>query len=249
MRKWLPYEINQLIKYGFSIDNLEVYGEKPVEYITGHAEFFDLDFLVTPEVLIPRIETEELVDLAFAFCRGKSDLSIADVATGSGGVGISLAVKLCRAKIDFDMILTDISPLALSVAKTNLKNLGACLDHPAGGMDLVLSDVLDNLGGYPSFDLIVGNLPYIPSERLRLLPHSVVDFEPLVALDGGSDGLKYIKKLLTQAVAFLKPEGRLILEIDETHKLDDFSRFVNYEKEIVKDGFGRNRFLVARLLV
>jgi len=102
-RKWLPYEINQLIKYRFSIDNLDQYGEKPVEYITGHAAFGGLDFLVTPNTLIPRIETEEMIDLALEFLGQPFRLSkvrIADVATGCGCLGVALAARLSQMKIE-----------------------------------------------------------------------------------------------------------------------------------------------------
>lgn len=242
MRKWLPYEINQLIKYGFPVEELTLYGEKPVEYITGKADFAGLTLAVTPDVLIPRIETEELVDLAFAFCRGKSNLCIADVATGSGCIGIALAKKLEKEGLNFQLVFTDISEAALEISQKNATRL---LSQPTN-LSFVISDLLDNLGGYPKFDLIVGNLPYIPSERLRVLPRSVVDFEPLIALDGDRDGLKFIKKLLNQAENFLKHVGELILEIDGTHVINDFGEFGNYEKEIIKDSLGKNRFLVAR---
>ncbi len=242
MRKWTPYELNQLIKYGFSTDKLEQYGEKPVEYITGWAEFAGLFFRVNENVLIPRVETEELVTLAFEFCQKRNDLSILDVATGCGCIGISLAKLLETAGVKFEMILADISPLALDIAQKN--SLGAKLVHPPGG---ILSDGLSEFPNEKKFDLIMANLPYIPSQRLNQLPESVINYEPRLALDGGISGLVEIIKLMNQAGVYLNNGGIIILEIDETHKMTDFEGYSNFELEIVKDQFGKNRFLIAHL--
>ncbi len=234
VRKWLPYELNHLIKYGFPIDNLEQYGERPVEYITGHATFYGLDFLVTPDTLIPRIETEEIVAMAKGF-------RIADMACGSGCLGISVAKKLEEAGEQFEMVLSDISELALAVAKKNAQKL---LSEPSR-LTFIESDLFDS---YPEgkFNLVLANLPYIPTARLVKLDKSVTEFEPLFALDGGSDGLTLIKRLLRQLPDFMETDGLAILEIDETHKLSDFSEFIEFQFEIKKDQFGKNRFLLIK---
>ena len=240
MRTWTPYELNQLIKHGFAIDSLEEYGEMPVEYITGWAEFAGLEFMVSPAVLIPRIESLELIDLAEEFCQHKDNPNMADVACGSGCLGVALTMKLDKKGRKYSMVLSDISPSAVEIAKKN--SLGAMLFHLPG---VILSDLFVKYPEGVKFDLVMANLPYIPSRRLKSLPKSVIDYEPRLALDGGPDGLAVIKRLLQQLSERLAPGGTAILEIDETRKLTDFDRFWNDKIKIQKDQFGKNRFLIA----
>ena len=105
------------------------------------------------------------------------------------------------------------------------------------------SNLFDSYLKNLKFDLIVANLPYIPSARIPKLPESVKDFEPHLALDGGSDGLKLINKLIAQSQSRLKPKGVLLLEIDETHKIKDLKLPKNFRARIIKDLFGKKRFL------
>jgi release factor glutamine methyltransferase len=172
---------------------------EPVAYITGHREFYGLDFTVTPDVLIPRPETEVLVEQAISLA-GNRALSIADIGTGCGAIAISLAVKLLAARI----FATDISPAALEVARRN------CERHRvADRVTLVLGDLLEPLPG--PVDMIVANLPYVRTAELPLVNTS--GFEPRLALDGGVGGLDQIRRLCAAVPRYLNAGGALLLEI------------------------------------
>jgi len=179
----------------------------PLPYLTGRVEFYNLEFEITPEVLIPRPETETLVDLALAHCSSATHSSsthplIADVGTGSGCIAVSLAAHLPQATI----YAIEISPAALAVARRNVERHGL-----TARVHLVAGDVLTPLSG--PVHLIVSNPPYIPTSARASLPASVRNHEPKLALDGGVDGLRIIQRLLAQAPAVLKPGGGLLIEI------------------------------------
>ncbi len=198
----------------------------PDEYVTGTAKFCGRDFIVSPDVLIPRVETEEMIDIV---CHsGLDPESIADVGCGSGCIGITLASKFPDATV----YLSDISDKALAIAKKNSTN-----------QIILKSDLLKN---YPNilFHVIVANLPYIPTKRIPRLLAAVRKYEPNLALDGGPKGVTIINRLLSQLPKYLKPTGIAILEIDDTHTLKSFNIPKNFKAEIKKDQFGRNRFLV-----
>ena len=170
----------------------------PLPYLTGRAEFYGLEFHVTPDVLIPRPETETLVDLALA----ARPRSVVDVGTGSGCIAVALAVHLPQATV----YAIDISPAALAVAQENVERYGVA--------DRVILMVGDVLGPRPGpVDLVVSNPPYIPTGECGSLPLSVREYEPCLALDGGPDGLNIIRRLLAQAPAVLRPGGKLLIEI------------------------------------
>ncbi|MCX7682234.1 MAG: peptide chain release factor N(5)-glutamine methyltransferase [Anaerolineae bacterium] len=173
----------------------------PLPYLTGRAEFYGLEFEVTPEVLIPRPETELLVELALAL----QPHSVVDVGTGSGCIAVSLAVLLPRVVV----YAIDISPAALAVAGRNAER-----HHVADRVHLLTGDVLSPRPG--PVDLIVSNPPYIPSDECALLPPSVRDYEPRLALDGGPDGLAFIRRLLKEAPTVLRPGGGILIEIGAT---------------------------------
>lgn len=187
---------------------------KPKQYLQGYSEFYKLKFKVSPDVLIPRPETELLVDEVLTHARGRlarlKPLSIVDVGTGSGNIAIAIAKNLPGVKI----VATDISPKALKVAGQNAKLHGV-----SNQIKFIQSDLLSSLNQFDvrSHTILVTNLPYIPSERIPYLDSSVKDFEPLVALDGGADGFDLYRKLFAQ----IKEKGwqpNLILgEIDYTH--------------------------------
>ena len=170
----------------------------PLPYLTGRAEFYGLEFEVTPEVLIPRPETETLVDLALA----RRPTRVVDVGTGSGCVVVSLAVHLPQA-VCYGI---EISPAALAVARRNAERHGV-----AERVRLMVGDILSPRPG--PVDLIVANLPYIPTGTCASLPASVRDHEPWLALDGGPDGLAVIRRLLAQVPAVLRLGGGLLIEI------------------------------------
>lgn len=243
-RKLSPYELNQLQKWALKID-LESIGEKPIEYITGHAEFSDLDFLVTKDTLIPRIESEQIVETALRYI-DDHDLAhpvITDIGTGSGCLGISLAVRLSKRQIPYTIFLSDISPKALKVADLNSQRLL----HSPENLFFLESNLLE---GFPKikFDLLIANLPYIPTKNINNLDSSVKDFEPRIALDGGSKGNLFINALLSKLPLFLAKGGKAILEIDDTHTLNNFTIPKSLSATIENDCFGKPRFLVCSYL-
>ena len=176
---------------------------EPLAYITGHREFYGLDFIVSPAALIPRQETELLVDAALEFARKRSDvgISIADVGTGSGAIAVALAVNLPVAQV----YATDCSTSALAVANRNRRKHG--VPHR---VCLLKGDLLLPLSC--PVDLILSNPPYIVTNLIPGLAPEV-QMEPRVALNGGEDGLEVIRRLFEQAPSKLKSGGSLMLEI------------------------------------
>lgn len=201
---------------------------EPLAYLDGHREFYGLDFLVDSRVLVPRPETELLIDLALRFTAElaenaeiaekdsansansalsavKSPLSILDVGTGSGCIAVTLAVKLPSARIT----ALDISADALAVARANAER-----HDVADRTQFIQSDLLSSFQLPTShFPLLIANLPYIASEELQQLP--VSKHEPILALDGGPDGLALIRRLLKDAPRVMAAGGRLLLEIND----------------------------------
>jgi release factor glutamine methyltransferase len=248
-RQLTPYEQTHLARYGFSHVNIDEYGEMPVEYITGKVEFADQVFLVTQDTLIPRIETEELVAAAEEVAvklqtnLGR-ELIIADVGTGCGAVGITLLQKLKKQNVPVSIYMSDISETAVEVAKKNYEQL-------VGGStrNIFVSDLLD---AYPTdvmFDLLVANLPYIPTDRIRVLDDSVKEYEPHLALDGGDDGLQHIRNLIIQADKRLHADSTIVLEIDYTHDKSFLQQQLpltnfNLELQLREDSFHRTRFAI-----
>lgn len=171
--------------------------EYPLPYLLGCIEFYGLAFEITPEVLIPRPETETLVDLALA----RRPATIIDMGVGSGCIAVALAVHMPKAVIHG----VDISPAALVIARQNAER-----HRVADRVHLTAGDVLNPAP--PQAELIVSNPPYIPTAELPRLPRSV-QHEPRLALDGGPDGLTVIRRLLSQAAASLAPGGALLIEI------------------------------------
>ncbi|MBN1978410.1 MAG: peptide chain release factor N(5)-glutamine methyltransferase [Anaerolineae bacterium] len=207
----------------------------PLPYLTGRVEFYGLEFEITPEVLIPRPETETLVDLALA----RRPETIVDVGTGSGCIAVALAVRLPQATI----CAIEISPAALAVARRNVERHGV-----ADRVRLIAGDVL-NPRPSPA-DLIVSNPPYIPTGDCASLPTSIRHHEPRQALDGGPDGLALIHRLLAQAPGVLKPAGMLLIEIgaDQGEAASRLARTYFPEAVICAhpDLAGRDRVLEVR---
>lgn len=179
---------------------------KPSAYITGHREFYGLDFYVEPGVLIPRPETELLVERALALAseriqRGEQ-VRMVDVGTGSGVIALSIAKHLPAV----DVLATDLSTEALVIAGYNAKRL-----RVAGRVRFLPGDLLDAVRGH--LDLVTANLPYVPTAIWRTLAPEVRDFEPRQALDGGDDGLDQIRRLIGQLRGRVRPGGAAILEI------------------------------------
>ncbi len=176
---------------------------EPLAYITGHREFYGLDFLVSPGVLIPRQETEMLVEGALGFANNwqSEDISIADVGTGSGAIAVAIAANLPGARV----FAIDCSAEALAIASRNCQRR-----RVPDRVTLLQGDLLAPLT--QAVDLIVSNPPYIATDLLsRLAPE--VQCEPQTALDGGEDGLEIIRRLFKQSTSKLKEGGQLIMEI------------------------------------
>ncbi len=177
---------------------------EPVAYLLGSKEFYGRPFTVQPGVLIPRPETELLVEVAHEWAEAIEAKRIADVGTGSGCVAITLALEHPGLSI----IATDRSPEALVIAKANAEALGA-----ATAIDWRETDLLNGVTG--PLDLIVSNPPYVPTRDRDTLSADVRDFEPSLALFGGDDGLDVVRRLIPQAISRLRPGGALIMEVGE----------------------------------
>ncbi len=178
---------------------------EPIQYIVGETEFYGLKLRVTPAVLIPRPETELLVEAIAARLPGERPLRIVDVGTGSGAIAIALASLLPLAMVT----AIDLSPAALAVAGENARNLGLD-DH----IRFVEGDLLDGLRDEAEpYDTILSNPPYIPQTDAPTLHPQVRDHEPPQALFAGADGLDIYRRLIPQAWSRLKPKGLLALEI------------------------------------
>lgn len=175
---------------------------EPVAFIRGIQEFFGRDFVVRPGVLIPRPETEIVVDEALQAAHGRSGLRVADVGTGSGCLAVTLALELPAARV----VATDVSDAALHIAHAN----AVCHDV-AARMRFVQTSYLDGIAG--PFDLVVSNPPYVRDGDAPLLQPEVREYEPSSALFGGSDGLRDVRRVVEDAADRLAPGGALVMEI------------------------------------
>jgi release factor glutamine methyltransferase len=198
----------QSIKIYQSVHRLEA-GE-PLPYVISHWEFFGLDFELNPSVLIPRPETELLVEEAISWLQAHPHKrSALDIGTGSGCIGITLAKHIPN----LHLLMTDISPESLEVARLNAEK-----HNVLEKVDLLQSNIFEQVPTSSLFDLICANLPYIPTEKLTAL--SVAQSEPRLALDGGVNGLTIIKHLLEQVKTHISPGGIILLEIDPDQRIE-----------------------------
>jgi release factor glutamine methyltransferase len=217
----------------------------PLPYLLRHWEFFGLDFIVTPDVLIPRPETELLVERALSSIKRQTsgtardqhaNVKILDVGTGSGIIAVTLAAKLPEASVT----AVDISTAALNIAKQNAEKHGV-----AERVEFIESDLLSSIESGKTFDLICANLPYIPSTDVNTL--EVANHEPKLALDGGEDGLALISRLLTNAPHVLAHGGTILLEIEyrqgEAVKTFAQTIFPNATVTVHKDLAGLDRVI------
>ncbi len=244
-RAWLYAHPEQIL----SPHQLDVYQtlvsrrarREPVAYLTGHKEFFGLEFIVTPDVLIPRPESEQLVELALHWVAATSPSPIiADVGTGSGAIAVTLAVHLPQAHV----VATDTSPDALVVAQRN----AAC--HGVGDrVRYVQGDLLAPLAGRYTY-FIVANPPYLSQTELAAAPPEVACWEPRAALDGGPDGLFVIRHLLAMAADRWHPDSALLVEIGASQGGEVLKlarrHFPRATVEIARDYAERDRTLVVR---
>ena len=177
---------------------------EPIQYITGQQEFYGLPFKVTPAVLIPRPETEHLVEAVLAHLPHNQPQRIADIGTRSGAIANAVAVHLPQAQIT----ALDLSPEALKIASINAET-----NAVANRITFLQSDLLAAVATETPYDAIVSNPPYVPETDSPTLPPEVLDHEPHTALFSGSEGLDIYRRLIPQAHILLKPNGLIALEI------------------------------------
>jgi release factor glutamine methyltransferase len=200
----------------------------PTQYITGRQEFYGREFRVTKDVLIPRPETEHLIEAALPRARG----AIVDIGTGSGAIAVTLALETQAS-----VVATDISIPALGVAAGNARKLGA-------DVTFVACDLGSALKG-ESFDLVVSNPPYVPEGDT--LQREVRDYEPGLALFAGADGMALYRRLIPEAARLLKPDGWLVMELG-SQSLDGVKAALEgwRDVEVSKDLAGWARVIAAR---
>jgi release factor glutamine methyltransferase len=177
---------------------------EPISYILGRKEFWSLTVTVNPAVMVPRPDTEVLIEAALQLFSVDACLRVIDVGTGSGAIALALAKELPHASV----IATDISAEALRVAERNADSNGICSITFLHGhlFGPVQSHAL-------AFDLVISNPPYIPTAQIAHLPPGLRDYEPHLAFDGGVDGLAFYREIAQQAPAVLKPGGFLLVEV------------------------------------
>jgi release factor glutamine methyltransferase len=258
-RQLSVYEKQQLIKYGLKeIDFLQK-GEMPVEHFTNKVDFADLTLNIGQEALIPRIETEELVKLAIEVLADyeQDNIRILDLGTGCGAISLSLMNYLIKTNYqekNWHFYLTDVSANALKLAQRNYDELLLHgVDERFLKIDFLISDLLDKVPKNLKPDLVLANLPYIPSTKIEGLTSSVKNFEPLMALDGGKTGFDLVAEALRQLLTgdFLNNNATLLFETDENHDYQFVKKnfpFVLdvFETLFLKDQFARQRFLKLR---
>jgi len=183
---------------------------EPTQYITGHQEFWSLDFLVNPAVLIPRPETELIIEAVLKYAAdlpdGPGNRRLLDVGTGSGVLAVVLAKEFPQAQV----VALDQSAAALALARENSRR-----HEVQDRVTLVQGDLLTPLAPEPCFDIIVSNPPYIPTREWEQLPPDIKDYEPRLALDGGPDGLAVIRRLVAEVHQLLRPGGLVALEVGQ----------------------------------
>ena len=238
-----PLSPDQLERYHALVGRCE--SGEPLAYVLGRREFYGLEFVVDRRVLIPRPETELLIETAIAVAQARSEsahvgYAIADIGTGSGAIAVTLAACLPQARV----IATDVSPEALVVARENAQR-HAVDDR----VEFRAGDLLAPLDA--PVDLIVANLPYIRSAECARPPHAIRRYEPVVALDGGPDGLELVRRLLSEAPRAIRPGGSILIEIGASHgdaaaelARDAFAEAA--EIQVKADLAGLDRLLVIR---
>ncbi len=230
-------------------------GGMPLQYITGSQEFMGLPFRVNERVLIPRQDTELLVERALAILAGRKvpmgGFQILDLCCGSGAIAVSLAYHLKEAKKKTSITASDVSPEALGVAKANAQINGVFKQIRFVEGDLFAAFPKNRKGrGKQQFDLIVSNPPYIPTGVLPTLMREVRDHEPMLALDGGPDGLDFYIRILGEAYLHLAKDGVLLLEIghDQGQVLPLLVEAAGAygPAEVIKDLSGNDRLVIIK---
>lgn len=212
----------------------------PIQYILGTQEFMGLEFFVNPGVLIPRPDTETLVESVIEVVKGsyreRQEVRMLDLCTGTGAVAVSLAFYIENAHVD----AVDIDDVPIDTAKRNADHNGV-----ADRVTVIKSDLFEGVAG--RYDIIVSNPPYIKSDVIEGLQTEVSTYEPKLALDGGSDGLDFYRKIADQSVSFLNDGGVLALEIGYDQG-DSVSRLLTgryKDVEVIKDLSGNDRVVIG----
>lgn len=207
---------------------------EPVAYILGRKEFWSLEFEVSPDVLIPRPDTELMVERALALVSPEAEAVVVDVGTGSGAVALAVKSERPRASV----LASDVSASALAVARRNAERLGLAVEFQE-------ADLWPDAP--PRFDLVLANLPYIPSREIEGLMPDVARYEPKLALDGGPTGLLLIERLAGGLAQRLAPGGRVLLECGaaQTEAVAGLLRSVGLETQVHPDLAGLPRMVEA----
>lgn len=213
---------------------------EPIQYITGRQEFMKLEFFVNENVLVPRADTEILVEEAMQIIKENKLKTVLDLCTGSGAIAVSIAKYLPNAKV----YASDISKKALEVAKINAEN-----NDVADRIKFIKSDLFEKLEGM-KFDIIVSNPPYIKTSVIKTLDEEVQN-EPIIALDGGKDGLKFYRQIVEEAYSHLKYESYLCFEIGYDQK-EEVMQIIEQAKVYSgtyckKDLYGNDRVIVTKV--
>jgi len=218
---------------------------KPTQYITGFQEFMSLKFEVNQHVLIPRPETEILVERIIEYVKGNytDNVNILDIGTGSGCISVSLAYYLP----DCHITAVDISYEALKIAKRNAENAGI-----GNRIKFIQSDLFSQLSipqDNVRYDIIVSNPPYIPSSDIENLQLEVKGYEPIEALDGGDDGLYFYREIIKASSRFLKHGGLLAFEVgyNQAQYVSDLMKEYYYVVEVIKDLAKVDRVVIGKL--
>ena len=213
--------------------------KEPLQYITGSCDFYGRDFIVNPNVLIPRPETERLIDIALNKLDNSSELRILEVGTGSGCIAVTLGLEIPNSYI----YAVDISPNALEVANINKQR------QKVENVNFLEMDILKFIPD-KTFDCLISNPPYIPKEELKVLMKDVKDYEPLIALTDNSDGLIFYKKFADIASNIIKPGGYIILEVglkDHPKLVSRLFSELGYETQLEKDFNGDDRVIIIKV--
>lgn len=215
---------------------------EPVAYILEKKEFMGMDFFVNSHVLIPRPDTEPMVEYLLEYLQGNypAGAKILDLCTGSGAIGISIKKNFKQGKVS----LSDFSAEALTVAKINASQL------VNGELSLYEGDLFAAIPQGESFEVIVSNPPYISREDMKLLARDIIEYEPHMALDGGDSGLDFYRRIIDEAHLFLKKNGLLALEIgdDQTDAVIDLLKNNGYQEiKTIRDLGGHMRCLTGKL--
>ena len=229
--------INKVLENKFKFDIKERKLKKPIAYILGYKEFWKQKFITDPNVLIPRPDTELIIEKVLENFKKNDNKNVLDIGTGTGCIILSILLE--RKKFRGTGI--DTSKRAINIAKINAK-----MQQFGNRIKFINTDI-DNFFSN-KYDLIVSNPPYIKKYKLRSLIEDVKNFEPKLALDGGPDGFSVVLKVIAKSSKLLKKNGMLILEIDNTQVIKTKEMLKNYKfytKDVFKDLSDKNRCITA----